>query len=90
MKLLTLTKVQRATSGVGLLAVPALAGLMLLTFKPSALPIPASDWILLAGVFVLFGLVRVWSVFTRFSTFKLLKGARARGALGADGPALTN
>ena len=60
---------------------------LLLTFKPSAVPLPATDWTLLAGVFMLFGFARLWAVFTPFSAFKQPKGAR--GALGADAPALT-
>jgi hypothetical protein len=48
---------------------------LLLTFKPSAVPLPASDWTLLGGVFVLFGLVRAISLFAPFSAFKLLRGA---------------
>ena len=36
------------------------------TFTPSAVPLPASDWMLLAGVLVLFGLTRVIGLFGRF------------------------
>lgn len=39
-----------------------------LTFTPSAVPLPASDWMLLAGVLVLFGLTRVVGLFGRFHT----------------------
>jgi hypothetical protein len=36
-----------------------------ITFTPSAVPLPASDWMLLAGVLVLFGLTRVIGMFNR-------------------------
>jgi hypothetical protein len=35
-------------------------------FTPNAVPLPASEWMLLAGVLVLFGLTRVMGMFDRF------------------------
>jgi hypothetical protein len=55
---------------------------LLLTFKPSAVPLPASDWTLLAGVLALFGLARVVSLLGPFRAFKLLKGSDAAGLAG--------
>jgi len=37
-----------------------------LTFSPNVVPLPTSDWMLLAGVLVLFGLTRVTGLFGRF------------------------
>ena len=37
-----------------------------LTFSTNVVPLPASDWMLLAGVLVLFGLTRVMGLFGRF------------------------
>lgn len=37
---------------------------LLLTFTPSAVPLPASDWVLLAGVIALFGLTRIVALFS--------------------------
>jgi hypothetical protein len=37
-----------------------------LTFSPNVVPLPASDWMLLTGVLVLFGLTRVMGLFGRF------------------------
>ena len=46
-----------------------------LSFSPSVVPLPASDWMLVTGVLVLFGLTRVLSAFGWFEAF------RAPGAL---------
>lgn len=37
-----------------------------LTFSPNVVPLPASNWMLLTGVLVLFGLTRVMGMFGRF------------------------
>jgi len=39
-----------------------------LTFTPNVVPLPSADWMLLAGVLVLFGLTRVMGLFGRFDT----------------------
>ena len=45
---------------------------LMLSFKPAAVPLPASDWTLLLGALALFGLARVVSTLTPFGTFKTL------------------
>ncbi|MDB6102104.1 MAG: hypothetical protein JWO52_2103 [Gammaproteobacteria bacterium] len=37
-----------------------------LTFSPNVVPLPTSNWMLLAGILVLFGLTRVMGMFGRF------------------------
>jgi hypothetical protein len=46
-----------------------------LSFSPSVVPLPASDWMLVTGVLVLFGLTRILSAFGWF------EGFRATGAV---------
>lgn len=41
-----------------------------LTFSPSTVPLPATDWMLVIGVLVLFGLTRVLSAFGSFTGMK--------------------
>ena len=43
---------------------------LMLSFKPAAVPLPASDWTLLIGALALFGLARVVSTFTPLENFK--------------------
>lgn len=43
---------------------------LLLTFTPSAVPLPASDWVLLAGVIALFGLTRIVALLSSSSVGK--------------------
>jgi hypothetical protein len=48
-----------------------------LSFVPSAVPLPASDWMLVIGICVLFGLMRLLSAFHAFEGFR--SGATLEG-----------